>query len=132
MPLIQLDHVNLRTAKLLEMIDFYRDVLGVAVGDRPPFDFGGAWLYCGSQAVVHLVEVKEQIPPQYPRLEHFALQAQGLEQFLNHLRTHRIAYRIGIVPEWNIRQVNIHDPDGNHLHIDFAADEQADCSDYTP
>ena len=30
---------------------------------------------------------------------------------------HRLA--LGEVPGWGITQVNIHDPDGNHLHVDF-------------
>ena len=41
-----------------------------------------------------------------------------------------MAYRISIVPGMNLRQVNIHDPDGNHIEIAFAAEEEADLSDY--
>ena len=57
MTIKQLDHVNLRTADVAGMVAFYRDLLGFEVGPRPPFRFGGAWLYCGGQAAVHLVEV---------------------------------------------------------------------------
>ncbi len=43
------DHYNLRAdrAVLDELRDFYRDVVGLAVGDRPPFRRFGYWLYSG-------------------------------------------------------------------------------------
>ena len=81
MPLIQLDHVNIRTARLAEMTAFYRDVLGLAPGNRPPFAFDGSWLYCGERAAVHLVEVPEPPEGRAPKIEHFAFQASGLTDF---------------------------------------------------
>ena len=56
MAMFWLDHVNIRTARLDEMSKFYEDVLGLKRGKRPSFQFGGAWHYCGSNAIVHLVE----------------------------------------------------------------------------
>ena len=130
MAIKQLDHVNLRTANLAGMTAFYRDVLGFAEGPRPPFEFGGAWLYCSGQAAVHLVEVERQPATQEPQLEHFAFQAEGMADFLARLRGAGVAYEIRVVPEFEIRQVNIFDPDGNHLHIDFQPGDEADLSDY--
>ncbi len=130
MTLAKLDHVNLRTARLDEMRAFYTGILGMTDGPRPPFSFGGAWLYCGDQAAVHLVEVARQPTPEGElRLEHFAFSAAGLADFLAHLKQHDTAYRIGVVPEFGIIQVNIHDPDGNHIHVDFAAAEAASVPD---
>lgn len=131
MALIKFDHVNVRTANVAAMSAFYEDVLGLPAGYRPPFEFGGAWHYCGDQAVVHLVETKP--PPNAdtnPQLEHFALQAEDMAGFLDRLRQHDVPYRIAIVPEIEIRQVNLHDPDGNHIHIDFGGHEDADLSDF--
>jgi len=130
MAIKQLDHVNLRTANLARMTAFYRDVLGFAEGPRPPFEFGGAWLYCGDQAAVHLVEVKEQPDTREPQLEHFAFQAEGMAEFLAKLREAAVAYEIRIVPGFEIRQVNIFDPDGNHLHIDFQPGDEANLTNY--
>ncbi len=126
------DHVNIRTANLANMLSFYQQVLGLESKERPPFGFGGAWMYAGDQAIVHLVEVAEQTAPEDPQLEHFALRSAGLADFLAHLREHNVAYQIGIIPEWEIRQVNFYDPDGNHIHVDFAPEEQADLSDHEP
>ena len=130
MAIIDLDHVNMRTAQLEVMTEFYREILGLEPGGRPPFRFGGAWLYCGDKAAIHLREVSEPPRTGEPRIEHFALRAEGLADFLERLRGRGIAYRISIVPEREIRQVNIHDPDGNHIEVAFAATEEADLSDY--
>ena len=130
MTLQYLDHVNLRTARLSEMTAFYTEVLGLRPGARPPFAFGGAWLYCGERAAVHLVELDKPRQTQEPRIEHFAFRAERLSDFLAHLRELDIAYRISIVPEFNLRQVNIHDPDGNHIEVAFGAEEEADLTDF--
>jgi catechol 2,3-dioxygenase-like lactoylglutathione lyase family enzyme len=70
--------------------------------------------------VVHLVEVDGAPSGDDPSLEHFALRGENLEAFLALLDDAGIGYRIGVVPGHGTRQVNIHDPDGNHLHVDFA------------
>ncbi|MGH6932051.1 MAG: VOC family protein [Dongiaceae bacterium] len=121
-----LDHVNIRTANLAEMSRFYAEVLGLAKGARPPFAFGGAWHYCGERAVLHLVEVARQPAGQEPRLEHFALRAAGsdaggLEPFIARLKAARVKYNVSEVPGAGITQVNVHDPDGNHIEVQFAA-----------
>ncbi|MDH3473725.1 MAG: VOC family protein [Rhodospirillales bacterium] len=130
MALIDLDHVNIRTARLAEMRRFYGRVLGLEEGPRPPFRVGGAWLYCGPRAAVHLVEVDEPLEVPKPRIEHFAFQAEGLADFLERLQDYGVAYRISTVPGLETRQVNIYDPDGNHIEIAFVARERADLSDY--
>ncbi len=118
--IVAFDHVNVRTAHLAEMRAFYVDVIGLRTGPRPGFSFGGAWLYCGDSPVVHLVEVAT--PPQPVgelRLEHFALRAQGLAEFLERLRAHGIAPSLGFIHDFGICQVNVRDPDGTRVHIDF-------------
>jgi len=126
MPLAKLDHVNLRTANLAAMQAFYAEVLGMEAGPRPPFSFGGAWLYCAGQPTVHLVEVPQQPAPEGElRLEHFAFSAEGLAEFVALLKRRGEAYRIGVVPGLGTIQVNLHDPDGNHIHVDFAPAEAA-------
>ena len=130
MALAKLDHVNLRTANLAAMEIFYTEVLGMTLGKRPPFPFAGAWLYCGDQAAVHLIEVADPPAPEGElRLEHFAFAAEGLADFLKLLKGWDEPYRIGVVPGFGIIQVNIHDPDGNHIHVDFAGAEAASVPD---
>jgi catechol 2,3-dioxygenase-like lactoylglutathione lyase family enzyme len=125
MGLLALDHVNLRTAQLARMVDFYTRVLGLVEGPRPPFCFPGAWLYCGDQAVVHLIGT--DAPPATYRpdqqLEHFAFSAEDMAGLIETLEADGVPYRRADLPDGSAIQINLHDPDGNHLHIDFPGPE---------
>lgn len=124
MPIIALDHVNLRTAQLERMVDFYTRVLGLQRGARPPFGFPGAWLYIGGRAVVHLIGV-DHPPAPYQRdqqLEHFAFTATDMPGLIAALNRDGIPFRKVDLPDGGATQVNLQDPDGNHLHIDFSGD----------
>lgn len=124
MPITAFDHVNVRTTKLDEMITWYGDVLGFYAGPRPDFPFPGAWLYMGDHALVHLVAVDNDLAePENVSLEHFALRATGLKEFLAKLERQSIVARVSNVPGLPIVQVNIFDPEGNHIHVDFDAAE---------
>jgi len=119
------DHVNVRTANLDAMLAWYGDVLGMKPGKRPDFDFPGAWLYLGDQAFLHLVGVEPAPRSIEPQIEHFAFRATGMAAFLDHLTGRGVDYRLADLPGFGITQVNIHDPDGNHIHIDFQSTEKA-------
>jgi catechol 2,3-dioxygenase-like lactoylglutathione lyase family enzyme len=122
--LVALDHVNVRTPNLSRMIRFYCDVLGMTTGPRPAFSFNGAWLYAGASPVLHLVEIDEQPRPEGAlRLEHFAFSAKGLAEFVARLSALGVEHRIGVLPTYGTRQVNLRDPDGNRLHVDFSHEE---------
>lgn len=123
MPLQKLDHVNLRTCNLEAMVDWYQTVLGMENGARPPFMFPGAWLYVGGQAVVHLVGVDGEPAAIEPRIEHFALTATGLTEFITRLEKAGVSYEAVRVPGFGILQINLFDCDGNHIHIDFSQHE---------
>ena len=122
----KLDHINVRTTQLETMIDWYTSVLGMHSGERPNFSFPGAWMYAGDSAVVHLVGISGDpaTGSETPlKLEHFALRASGCAGFLEHLDAHGITYKRNELTDFRIVQVNVWDPDGNHIHIDFPADE---------
>ncbi len=120
MPLLSLDHVNLRTANLPAMLAFYTQALGLEQGPRPAFAFGGAWLSCAGVAVVHLVEVGTQPMPEGElRLEHFAFTARDCAAFERQLRAAGVPYRTSRQSHTGTEQLHVHDPDGNRIHIDF-------------
>ncbi len=121
----RLDHVNLRTSRLDEMIAWYGEVLEMHPGPRPDFSFAGAWLYAGDHALVHLVGVSEapgdlDVPL---RLEHAAFSARGFDRLCARIQERGERMDVVKVPGFPIVQVNIWDPDGNHLHVDFDAAE---------
>ena len=124
---VALDHVNIRTARVDALAGFYQAVLGLARGPRPPFPFGGAWLYSGDKAVVHLVDAGAQSltspGAEELRLSHFAFRAAGgLDDFLSRLKQLGVACRVAKLPGADVTQVNLCDPDGNALHIDFSGE----------
>ncbi|MEM9231961.1 MAG: VOC family protein [Pseudomonadota bacterium] len=122
----RLDHLNIRTGQLGAMIAWYRDILGLREGPRPDFGFAGAWMYAGNVAVVHLVETP---PPKDPgvdlKLEHGAFRANGFAMLMDRLKRTQERSEVSAVPGLPIVQVNLWDPDGNHLHIDFDAEDAA-------
>ena len=125
MKLNRFDHVNVRTANVEAMVEWYTRVLGLHSGKRPPFSFPGAWLYLGDHPCVHLVGVAKAQEGREPRLEHFAFRATGLKEFEDRLTREGIRYQRGVVPGFGIIQLNVWDPDGNHIHVDFAPEEEA-------
>ena len=59
MPLGGLQHFTIEPQDLEKTKNFYVDVLGLEIGDRPPLDFPGYWLYSGGQATVHLMGTRK-------------------------------------------------------------------------
>jgi catechol 2,3-dioxygenase-like lactoylglutathione lyase family enzyme len=121
----KLDHVNIHTANVDRMVEWYDRVLGMRAGDRPPFPFPGAWLYCGGEPTIHLVGVGKQPETTGLQLEHFAFSATGLKDFLARLQENSVRYDARKVPRSDGVQINVWDPDGNHIHIDFEGAETA-------
>ncbi|PVB61019.1 VOC family protein [Labrenzia sp. 011] len=122
----KLDHVNLRTTRLEEMISWYADVLGMSAGPRPDFPFPGAWLYAGDEAVVHLVGIEgtDAVGSEEKlKLEHFAFTASGAQDFEARLKARGETFRRTVQTGTGIIAFNIWDPDGNHIHVDFPPEE---------
>ena len=117
----RLHHVNVRTANLDAMTEWYGRVLGMHPGKRPDFGVPGVWLYGGGDPIVHLIGVEAQpgSDPKDLQLEHFALSATGLKALLARLDADGQKHWFRPVPEVGVVQVNISDPDGNHIHVDF-------------
>lgn len=126
MQIRKLDHVNLRTTQLDAMIRWYTNILGLRKGYRPDFGFPGAWMYAGDTAVVHLVGIDgpEGTGSEVElKLEHFALTASGAAAFETRLKQTNTLYRRAVMEATRMVAFNIADPDGNHIHVDFSADE---------
>ena len=128
MKIEKFDHVNVRTKQLDILIEWYTRVLGMKSGKRPNFPFPGAWMYAGNdaQAMVHLVGIEgdDAVGSEVRlKLEHFAFAATGLAEFEARLKQDGVEYNrvdndiVGLI------QVNLWDPDGNHIHVDFPFEE---------
>jgi catechol 2,3-dioxygenase-like lactoylglutathione lyase family enzyme len=115
-----IDHINIGTHRLEETRAFFRDVLGLTEGWRPDFGFGGAWLYCGDTAVVHLVELEApKRPSSDAALDHFAFRIDDYDGVVARLDAASVHYRAIEVPKTTIRQIFIRDLNGVNIELNY-------------
>ncbi|MGH6967125.1 MAG: VOC family protein [Phenylobacterium sp.] len=118
MPILGLDHVNIRTAELARTTAFFTEVLGLKVGWRPNFPFGGAWLYAGDKDVVHLVEVpRPAAASKGSALDHFAFAIDDYEAAERALEAHGMAFEPSVSPEGDIRQLFVTELNGVTIEL---------------
>ena len=137
MALENLNHFLVVADDLEATRDFYVDVLGLVDGHRPPFDFIGHWIYLGDRAVVHLAEHKDYLDKvDHVRdgsadtatgsIDHIAFEATGLQDMIETLEKHGVSACHRKVPDVNLHQVFVHDPNGVLIELNYPADEGAD------
>lgn len=117
----KLDHYSVRTADLERATRFYENALGLRQGPRPPFRFGGAWLYAGDHPVVHLIGTDAGAPGKDTgAFDHIAFAATGIAEMHARLEQHGVAYRERKVPDRELHQVFVHDPDGVTIELNYS------------
>jgi catechol 2,3-dioxygenase-like lactoylglutathione lyase family enzyme len=111
--ILGLDHVNIRTTDLEKTRAFFTEVLGLTVGWRPDFSFGGAWLYAGGRDVVHLVAVtRAGGASKGSSLDHFAFAIDDYDEARRRLDAAGISYDAGASPSGGIRQLFVTELNG--------------------
>src|SRR5262249_8512981 len=111
-----LNHANISTAKLKETVAFFTDVIGLRVGPRPGFDFGGAWLYSGEQPVIHLVERAQPRDPM-GALDHVSFTVVDFDASLRRLDELGVPHRWSHIPDGFGRQCFVQDPNGVTIEL---------------
>lgn len=120
MAVLGVDHINIGTHQLEATRAFFRDAIGLAEGWRPDFPVGGAWLYAGDTAVVHLVDLAEaKLPSNQAALDHFALRIDDYEAAIARLDASGVRYRAVDIPNTPIRQINVRDPNGVNIELNY-------------
>ncbi len=121
----RLDHVNIQSHDLEATRDFYENIIGLRVGERPPFAFPGLWLYDDSIPVIHVVGVAVGEPrlAGSGAIDHIAFCVSGLPAMRERLQRHAIAAREAIVPRNGDLQIFLTDPSGIKIELTFAASE---------
>ena len=115
-----LDHINIRTRDLERCSKFYTEVLGFELGDRPPFPFPGAWLYCNGRPVIHLIATDQETDSSLSPVDHFAVAARGFDDTIARLEEAGAEHQVRDVPGRAIRQVFVQDPDGVFVELNFS------------
>jgi catechol-2,3-dioxygenase len=129
-PVTGFDHYNLRAPRpvLEELRAFYCDVVGLTVGERPPFRRFGYWLYAGGRPVLHLSEADDtetRSRTDVTTFAHAAFNCTGRAEFERRLCERGIPYRTASVPQLKLAQLFFHDPAGNGVELQFEASEPA-------
>lgn len=132
MPAMTLNHYTIRVRDLEVTKNFYTDVVGLTVGERPPLSFDGYWLYCGDVPTVHLIGYRAEDPEIHDaatdpaktgRLDHIAFSCEGLKDMRTNLQRRGIKYDERVLPRLNMTQLFYLDPDGIAVECNFAANE---------
>jgi catechol 2,3-dioxygenase-like lactoylglutathione lyase family enzyme len=125
MPISGMNHFTVLTNDLDATKAFYVDLLGLSEGFRPDFDFPGAWLYAGGQAILHVIAGRGI--PANPRgvIDHMAFSARELGAVVARLKQRGIEYDLRRLPSTNAWQLFCTDPCGARVELDFESTEAA-------
>lgn len=128
MELTGINHINIgcRESDLPAIKKFYCEGLGLHVGMRPNFPNKGLWLYCGDNALVHVVV---RFKPDWPGIDesrsgydHTAYAVKGVQDYRNRLRKLGIPFDEQNVPNAGF-QMFMRDPVGNKVELNFPGEE---------
>lgn len=132
MEILELHHVSLPTRDLERSRTFYRDVLGLAEIQRPPFPFPGAWFRLGDREL-HLIGEAEDAQGGSgtdPNQLHFAIRVARFGEMVEGLK--RLGFReeaqlgdpmhlvVRLRPVTGYPQAYLTDPDRHLIEINAA------------
>ncbi len=136
MALTKLDHVLVLTEDMEGTRDFYRDALGLEVGDRPPLEFPGYWLYAGGVPCVHVADrgaftahsettgIAASPPAQGTgALDHLAFSEDDHDEAVARLERTGVEAVRNTVPGIGMRQLFFEDPNGVKIEINVMPGE---------
>jgi len=106
-------------------VRFYGEVLGLVPGERPNFDFPGAWLYAEDRPILHIVGGRSRDALKAGVIDHIAFSARGLAATLAKLTAHDVEHICRQQAGSGVWQVFFFDPNGARVELDFAAHESA-------
>jgi catechol 2,3-dioxygenase-like lactoylglutathione lyase family enzyme len=133
MGLLGLQHVLVIGEDMDATRDFYRDVLGLVEGERPPLPFPGHWLYAGDVPAIHIAQrdsyaahartlgsevstVADGLGP----IDHVAFSATGYDEIVARLDAHGVTAIRNEIPSIGVRQLYVRDPDGVQIELNIA------------
>ena len=125
MAILGFNHYNLRAERsMMEQLKvFYRDVVGLQIGDRPQLTSFGYWLYAESKDVLHLSEAK----PEEKRKEnvattfdHVAFTATDYDATIVRFEKLGIQFKTREISDAGQKQIFFRDPAGNGIELNFS------------
>jgi catechol 2,3-dioxygenase-like lactoylglutathione lyase family enzyme len=134
MPVIGLDHINIRTTDPAATLAFFSEVLGMAAvhpGGAGSSGDGG-WILDGSgAAIVHVARADQVFPGDINRpftpsrgsgaIDHVALRCSDHAAMKAHLTERGLAFWENEVPRARLRQIFLEEPTGILFELGFTA-----------
>lgn len=125
MSITRIDHINIRANQPLldKLRDFYRDVMGLVEGYRPPFAGFGYWLYAGDAPLIHLYEAlpgRNRPYSEHGAIDHFAFACGDRQSMEARLEQMGLCYETKTIPVTGHGQIFLTDPAGNRVELQFA------------
>jgi catechol 2,3-dioxygenase-like lactoylglutathione lyase family enzyme len=119
-----LDHLLVLTDDIDATRDFWCEALDLEVGERPPLEFPGYWLYGAGAPCVHVAEraayvahsARIGIPAAAGPVEHVAFDAEDYDVLASRIERGGIEAFRNAVPGV-IRQLFVEDPNGVKIEI---------------
>jgi catechol 2,3-dioxygenase-like lactoylglutathione lyase family enzyme len=120
----RLDHLLVLTDEIDATRDFWCEVLDLEVGERPPLEFPGYWLYGAGVPCVHVAEraayvahsQRIGIPAAIGPVEHVAFDAEDYDGIASRIERGGIEASSNAVPGV-MRQLFVEDPNGVKIEI---------------
>jgi catechol 2,3-dioxygenase-like lactoylglutathione lyase family enzyme len=119
-----LDHLLVLTDDIDATRDFWCGALGLEVGERPPLEFPGYWLYSGTRPCIHVAERAAYeahsdrlgIPAARAAVDHVAFAAHDYDEVMGRLERGGVEAARNAVPGV-MRQLFLEDPNGVKIEI---------------
>jgi catechol 2,3-dioxygenase-like lactoylglutathione lyase family enzyme len=129
MSVTEIEHVLVLTDDIEATREFYCLVVGLRVGERPPLEFPGYWLYAGATPCLHIAQRRAysahaarlglNVPesPGTSPVDHIAFNAGDYEALCARLESIGVAAVRNTAPGGGPRQLFIEDPNGVRIEI---------------
>jgi catechol 2,3-dioxygenase-like lactoylglutathione lyase family enzyme len=130
MPLTGMEHLLVLTDDIGATRDFYCEALGMEVGERPPLEFPGYWLYLGGVPCIHVAERQAYAAhsqligiPASPKadgtgaVDHVAFNGHDYDELVSRLQRRGVEPARNVVPGIGLRQLFFEDPNGVKIEI---------------
>jgi catechol 2,3-dioxygenase-like lactoylglutathione lyase family enzyme len=132
MPLTKLEHYLVMTDDIERSRDFYRDVIGLAVGFRADLGFAGYWLYLGDIPVIHIAEWETYTAHSHQHgipvttrahstgvFDHVAFNGHNAQEMIDKLVGLNVRFHRNDVPHVGLIQLFLFDPDGLKIELNY-------------
>jgi catechol 2,3-dioxygenase-like lactoylglutathione lyase family enzyme len=132
MPITELNHYLLVAKDLERTRNFYQQVLGLELAERPDFGFPGYWLKVGDEICVHLASQEPNkirdlfLLKKHPKgtrgsgsVDHIAFLARDPHEVRKRIQKSKVEMHFRSFPDAKLFQIFLKDPDDVTIELNF-------------